>query len=277
MIWISSRSITKNPHPWGFFLICYTLKVISDNLKPKTILNLEQIKKIDADLKTISSLFSFAASINSVLEVTGGYAAEAHFGGKITRPHGDIDLVFWLRSADFEKEAQRKIYKILEAEETNWRIYNDSKEKFHFIEFREENPSISKFKDRRRIEMYTFDRKRMRPLIKKVLVDSEGKKHDVMIAPIEMTVANIIRIINRTEEEKVGKRETQETDINELKRLISHESFTKDKYLSEMTGFIIHKTKESGKAISVKKAKLKAEDMWNKAMDLINYSSSLPA
>lgn len=52
----------------------------------------KQVEKTDLDLETIKSLNAYAQANGLIIVLTGGYATEALCGGKITRPHGDIDI-----------------------------------------------------------------------------------------------------------------------------------------------------------------------------------------
>ena len=64
-------------------------KLIHDERKTK--LTADATLKCDLDIETINSLNKFADGTGNILVLSGGYAVEAHCGGKITRAHGDVD------------------------------------------------------------------------------------------------------------------------------------------------------------------------------------------
>lgn len=230
----------------------------------------EQTAKADADLATFTTIDSFAKSNDSVLEVRGGYAVEAYFGGQITRPHSDMDAVLWLRDASFEQEVSKRIQELLGAETTKWSQHPIEKE--HFIEFREDAPE-KPFHERRRLELYLFDKSRIRKLQSKILFDSQGQEHEVSVEPIEEKVADKIRIIKRNHDlgeegrQAKGLREINETDRADLQRLLAHPEFSKDKYMQSMIGYLLYQSRGS---ISEEEARLEAEAQWNLAMQKIS-------
>ena len=226
----------------------------------------EQIAKTDADIATLSTISGHATSNGSILEVSGGYAIEAHFGGRITRPHGDMDAVLWLSDASAQETAREEITNILFQEPTPWAEYPNVKNRQNFIEFREVAPE-KQFLDSRRLELYMFDRKGMRPLVEKVLTDSQGQEYKAMVTTIEEIVADKVRILNRTGEEKKNKRATRQTDIDEFKRIIGHKDFSKEKYLHAMAGSLVYR---SGGNLTEEQALKIAEEQWNFAIQQVN-------
>lgn len=229
----------------------------------------EQIAKSDADLSTFSSLSAYASSINSTLEITGGYAVEAHFGGVMTRPHGDMDAVLWLEDPNSESSAQDTAEALLRQEKTKWGDRLNEKGREHFMELREDAPALT-FEERRRIELYTFDKTRARPHVKKVLIDSHGQKHEATVTTLDEIVADKVRIFNRTEEEKATKRATNQTDIDDFNRLINHPEFSKEKYLETMAGYLVYK---SGGKLHQKDALILAQEQWQKAIQITSSQS----
>lgn len=242
---------------------------IGETPKPQeTHLSPEQVARSDADLLTLSTLVSFASSTGSVLETTGGYATEAHFGGKITRHHGDMDAVLWLADPTIEQTAQIQVGQILSQEDTKWTKFSNEKDKEHFIEFKEEAPD-RKFEDRRRLELYTFAGPSKRPLESKILIDSQGREYEVIVTTLEEIVADKVRIFNRTEEERTNKRTTTQTDIDDFNRLIKHPEFSKEKYLRTMSEYLVYK---SGGSLTGEQALARAESMWEYAIGQTSHS-----
>ena len=229
------------------------------------ILTPEHIAKTDKDIATLSALSDYAASKGSVLEIAGGYALEAHFGGKITRSHGDMDAVLWLSDTTTQEAAREEITNILFQESTPWAEYPNVKNRKNFIEFREVAPE-KQFLDSRRLELYMFDRKKMRPLVEKVLIDSGGQEHKIMVTTIEELVADKVRIFNRTEDERKNKRPTKQSDIDEFIRIIGHKDFNKGKYLKARSGALRYfdKTLTEEQAVAI------AEEQWQIAMQIVS-------
>jgi hypothetical protein len=236
---------------------------------PEPALTPEQLRKCDLDIETISKLGELANQLGGKLILNGGYAVEALLGGAITRPHGDIDVALNLPSEDIEESARNGAIQIIEDEKTytNWVETPDSKNRGHFIEYREENSEIPEFKDRRRIELYTFDQVKGRKLVDKVLVDSQGIEHRVIVPTLEEVVADKVRIFNRDEEkeENKDKRRTTQTDIDDFNRLIKSDKFNKERYLETMAGYLVYRSEVN---LSHEDALTEAERQFQNAIEI---------
>lgn len=84
------------------------MEMIFKNDTRNILLTPKFITKSDLDIKTINDLSKYATSVGSQLVLTGGYATEAHLGGKITRAHGHIDCVFLNVAGIFHEELLQK-------------------------------------------------------------------------------------------------------------------------------------------------------------------------
>lgn len=214
---------------------------------PEPKLTPEEVTKSDRDLITLATLTAYAEEQGAVLEVGGGYAVEAYFGGRITRPHGDMDAVLWLPDLNYEDQIRANITNILRSEQTqtNWEERPNIKDRKHFIEFIEEKPdnpddinltSQEKFLKLRRLELYIFNKNRMRHTLEKSLFDSKGNEFKIQVPLLEQMVASKVQIFNRTPEQKSNKRETRQNDIDDFNKLINHRDFNIAKYMELRAG-----------------------------------------
>lgn len=235
----------------------------------ETFLTPEQIAKSDADLATFDSLSSYAQDNNFVLQVIGGYATEAHLEGRITRPHRDMDAVLWVTDPDSDNKLVQDIESILHRNGQNWSKLPLTKQ--HFTDFQGESRSEN-FLIKRRLELYYFDKSRIRSIEKRSIVDSKGIAHEIFVESIESLVADKIAIIQRNldlskEELKKRKlRETNGTDRNDLKKLINSQRFSRKKWYQAMIGYLRFNNSE----LSAEKARARAEIMWANAMRTID-------
>jgi len=204
---------------------------------------------MDEDLRTIDALNAFAQTKGLQLEIQGGYATDALLGEKIQRPHGDIDAILWF--ANMKPEGiEDEVISLLENEKTEWTVHS---KKPGFLELRESNKSIPDFPSRRRIELYILLNSRGRDLIPKTLEDSKGNQHSFLVLEINQFVAHkIAKLLERDrqtaeEREKLGFRDTQESDKQDLIKLISSPTFNREKATT-------------------------TEEDWQEAMKIMDYS-----
>ncbi|MCX6704734.1 MAG: hypothetical protein NT162_00125, partial [Candidatus Woesebacteria bacterium] len=92
-------------------------------------LSAEAIVKSDKDIATIATLEKFATATGNILVLTGGYATEAHCGGKITRAHGDIDAHLILTGQKLTDELFSGIHELLGKESTKWMLRDQKPDK----------------------------------------------------------------------------------------------------------------------------------------------------
>ena len=93
----------------------------------------EFVKKSDMDIATIVALDKFAKETGNILVLTGGYATEAHCGGKITRAHGDIDAHLILTGQKSAGELFFGVRELLSRESTNWILRDQKPDKVVYL------------------------------------------------------------------------------------------------------------------------------------------------
>ncbi len=250
---------------------------------PEAKLASEEVIKSDRDLNTVSSLSAYAKNHGGDIEIGGGYAVEAHCDGKITRPHGDMDIVIWLNSAEDEEQAQADVFDILQGERdhTKWEIRPNEKNREHFINFLEDKPedpadshlsSEQKFFKLRKIELYTFDKSGKRNTVERTITDSAGKVYVIRVPELEQIVSEKVRIFNRNEQEKATHRDSRSADYAELKRLVTHKKFNKDRYLELRSGAL----KVEKPHLSEEECLKEAELQWQRAIEIISIALQTP-
>lgn len=214
----------------------------SDNETPnqdnKNALSPEQETRCNRDLRTISSLSqALEANILSdgekiAVVVGGGYATEAHCGGAITRPHGDIDLTVYSPTPVDKRAFAEQIGGVLGNEEhyTHWREHPSQHEEL--VEFREADKELIPFIERRRLEAEIYhDVDPASRYVRKKLIDSEGKEYEVNVTRLSYLVAEKIQklfeVASLPEEERQQlRRQTKPADLADIKRLIDLPDFT---------------------------------------------------
>lgn len=198
-------------------------------------LTAEFIVKSDKDIATINTLNEIAKENGAFLVLAGGYATEAICGGKITRPHGDIDVRFIL--SDFSihpKEFKILMDARLENEPTKWKLWKESTAK---LEYRENAEGVEFFK-KRRIELYfviegvadaKFDDTQ--------LIDSNGKTIYVKALSLKDLVVSKVKALYgvRNGYDPETQRETDLSDLADLHRLISLNVFDKDAVIENLS------------------------------------------
>lgn len=201
-------------------------------------LSSEQIMRSDLDLKTIAQLTELAEQSNMVAVIGGGYATEAHCGGIITRPHGDIDITYYGSSQPSTENIATNISSLLSEESTQWKRHFTTDEQntginsCEHIEFRETDKDLIPFSERRRVEIEVYtDTRANKRFEKKNLIDSTGKEIEINVTKLSYLVAEKIQRLFETshladdQKNKFG-RNTTPTDYKELIRLISLPNFT---------------------------------------------------
>ncbi|KKP46661.1 MAG: hypothetical protein UR39_C0009G0018 [Candidatus Woesebacteria bacterium GW2011_GWA1_33_30] len=145
------------------------------------VLTPEFIIKSDLDIQTIKSLSKYAKLQNNCLIITGGYATEAHLGGKITRAHGDIDCILLNLSKVPNEQILFQVGTILIKEKTRWIQNKTQPNRGDWRENRKNTP----FNNRRRIELKILDEKQFKnQFVELKLIDSSGEKIKVFVEDI---------------------------------------------------------------------------------------------
>ncbi|KKS32053.1 MAG: hypothetical protein UU93_C0011G0014 [Candidatus Amesbacteria bacterium GW2011_GWA2_42_12] len=180
----------------------------------------EFVKKSDMDIATIVALDKFAKETGNILVLTGGYATEAHCGGKITRAHGDIDAHLILTGQKSAGELFSGVREFLNKESTNWILRDQKPDKVDYLE----DDENKEFFGKRRIEV------RLNPphaanvkYPKKKLIDSHGRIVEVCVIDlIEMVSGKIHKIFELKDGVDVAKdRHSSISDHFDLKRLLA--------------------------------------------------------
>jgi hypothetical protein len=232
----------------------------------------EQRLKTDRDIRTLHVLNEHAARKGVGYSISGGYAGEAHCGGVITRPHGDMDVEF-MSPAGFDLQLQAStLAEIIDREQhTKWRYYKtEVNDNYGVIKFREDD-ATKKFLERRRLEAYFITAVPTLATQEMKLIDSEGNTYEVNVQHIADLVATKIRILNErtklsNEEKQQHKRQTSELDKNELKRLISQNHFKKEECIEQLRRTFYGRSKGT---LSWDEALFRAEQEWQEAMTLL--------
>lgn len=211
----------------------------------------EQIKKCDQDIRTFVTLGEYAQARGYALVIGGGYATEAHCGGRMTRPHGDMDVdIFTLGDASVELNSEKaNIAALLDKEDTKWVEFpNPGK-----IEFREDAPDKI-WRERRRLELDIANKKLEKQTQKKFLIDSQGNKVEVYVEDINYLVAKKVRLI----------RPDKSKDVNDQRRIVTQADFNKDICLRWMMGYYSrHESLTEGEA------QARTNQDWIKAITLL--------
>lgn len=214
------------------------------NMKERK-LSSEFITKSDKDIQTIKNLSEVAQNYGAFLGLSGGYATESLCGGNIFRPHGDIDgrFIFPEPQKDNEK-VMAQIDKVLNEEDTKWVLYHKDSGK---LEYREDVEKEDFF-DARRVELYfpikgfydtTFEDGQ--------LIDSHGEVVKVKTVSLTDLVISKIQKLYSFKDGYVDtktERETNITDLQDLKRLMSVDRLDKNIVIEKLT----KKTKNVEKA-----------------------------
>ena len=121
---------------------------LKNDIRDATLSN-KAILKSDRDIETIKSLNKFAKRSGNILVLSGGYAVEAHCGGKITRAHGDIDAHFILTGKVPNDQLLVQAQELLDEENTKWKVKQRIPDKLDYIE----DDENKEFFDKRHVEV----------------------------------------------------------------------------------------------------------------------------
>lgn len=179
----------------------------------------EFVGKSDADIHTIASLSALAEQMGGKLVLSGGYATEALCGGRITRPHGDIDARFIFKENVDGKNVFPGIESVLSLEETRWKIIKTGSMKREYIEDDETKSYFGK----RRLEVgiplpWTYDVN----FDEAMLIDSNGGAVAVTVIGYEDLLASKIKKLYevRSGVDVAKDRHPSATDYADIRRLV---------------------------------------------------------
>ena len=238
------------------------------------VLSADILARCDSDIQTMVALGELAAKHGAVSVISGGYAVEAHCGGRITRAHRDMD-VHWQGQDSFSQQAIDEIQAVLQQNNSRWQtIEKKPGESYQFDEMSESG------KKGRRLEWSNdhFSRKGNHT---KYLIDSQNNKHEVTVPPLEeviSTKAIIFELKNAMtpEEKSVDKRYMtgMPQDIREFRRLLALPSFNQEACINYLEGYFKHEKGKEGEEITSEQAQILAQEKWSKTMEFINEFES---
>lgn len=219
----------------------------------ETELTPEFVGKSDKDIQTIASLSALASQMGGKLVLSGGYATEALCGGRITRPHGDIDARFIFEEAVENDPVFQKVEVILKTEETTWRTRKKGQGKADYLE----EDETKNYNTKRELEVYipipwtynvSFE--------EAILIDSHGGEVAVNVIGYNDLVAHKIEKLYEVRNgiDATKDRDSSETDNIDMRRLISLDRFNKGRIFSKLV-----KKYRSGE---------KVQEMWNYVVSL---------
>ncbi len=193
----------------------------------------EFIEKSDRDIETIKALDSLATSTGNILVLSGGYAVEAHCGGKIVRPHGDIDAHIILTGDTSNEDIFSKVDILLKNENTPWILRDKKSDKVDYLE----NDDDKEFFNKRRVEVrLNTPHETNVKYPKKKLINSYGEEIEVCIVDLNQMTADKIRKFYdlRDGVDTTKDRHSSKSDFFDLKRLLELEELDKDKLRKDL-------------------------------------------
>lgn len=188
----------------------------------------EAVKKTDRDIATIATLNDFARRTGNILVLSGGYATEAHLGGKITRPHGDIDAHLILTGQKSADELFAGVRELLFREDTQWKLRDQKSDK---VDYLEDNDNIEFF-NRRRVEVrLNAPHEANVKYPKRKLIDSQGREVEVCVVDLEQMVSEKIHKLFELKDgvDTTKDRHPSVSDYFDLKRILESGLVDKEK------------------------------------------------
>lgn len=183
------------------------------------LLTPEFVVKSDLDIQSIRSVYAYSKQHNLTAILTGGYATEAHLGGKITRAHGDVDFVLLNPSNILNEQIFVGIRELLSAEITKWKFEQSNPNKIDCREDRDDIP----FNNRRRIEFkIREDSWTESAYVAKSLQDSNGNIVKIFVVGLYPMLAEKIHKFYLIKDgvDTSKDRESSLSDVVDLARLI---------------------------------------------------------
>lgn len=195
-------------------------------------LSSKSIEKSDSDIQTIKDLNKLTTETGNTLVIFGGYATEAHCGGKITRPHGDID-VHILTNESSSDDLFARIDSVLKQEKTDWKIRNKKLDKVEYIE----DVKNKDFFDLRRVEIHvdSLDKSTIK-FSKKKLIDSQEKEVEVYVRDLNQLIKHKLQkfyeLRNGVDISK--DRHSGKSDLFDVRRLLELQELDVEKIKKEL-------------------------------------------
>ncbi|MCS6956278.1 MAG: nucleotidyl transferase AbiEii/AbiGii toxin family protein [Patescibacteria group bacterium] len=178
-------------------------------------------QQINKQLTIIDNLTQFAAEKQRCTCVlTGGYAVEAISGGKITRLHGDVDLLWF---GDFNPEETIERLKSLGFEDVS----------FQKVQLSDKEEKIIFKAGDNKIEIRIKKSKLEKELYKKRLIYGDREIEVFTFSVNALIISKLYAFLdNKTPHDQ--KRKTRDTDWYDLLRLIKNPDFSLGKILVEL-------------------------------------------
>lgn len=180
----------------------------------------EFVEKSDMDIATIEVLDEFAKITGNILVLTGGYATEAHCGGKIVRAHGDIDAHLILTGQKSTDELFFGVRELLIKENTKWVLREQKPDKVDYLE----NDESKEFFEKRRVEVrLNAPHEANVKYPQKKLIDSHGRVVKVCVIDLEEIISGKIHKFFELKNgvDTTKDRYSSASDYFDLKRLLA--------------------------------------------------------
>ena len=206
---------------------------LKNDIRDATLSN-KAILKSDRDIETIKSLNKFAKRSGNILVLSGGYAVEAHCGGKITRAHGDIDAHFILTGKVPNDQLLVQAQELLDEENTKWKVKQRIPDKLDYIE----DDENKEFFDKRHVEVrLNTPHKNNIKYPKRTLINSRGKIVEIVIVDLNQIISEKINKIFETKDRVNTSidRHPSATDYLDLKRLLDLKEYDKERVLKSVS------------------------------------------
>jgi hypothetical protein len=235
---------------------------------PESRLTAEQWRRTDQDIRTLASLRRYAKGNGFTFALTGGYAVDAIEGGVITRPHADMDGIFFLPPHADYMYVTEDIEEILRREQTRWQSHPTMSDMLEFRETGDEKP----WEQRRRMEIDLFDTSMDYGVTSTFLVDSRGNSHEFDTLSLASLLAGKVFSTNRLsamtgeQREQQNVREMRESDKRDFQRLLNHPDFNKGEVIEQIASL---NKKVSDENLSDEDARASAVEQWEKAARLL--------
>lgn len=190
-------------------------------------------EKWDKDIHTLVALNKDAKKRRYSFVVTGGIAVEAHCGGRISRPHADINIILGRPSTMFSVDDEAEnIQSVLSRESERWGKKVAGK-KIKFLEINDKLSRKKDWRDRRRVEVQVVDALPEGQAQAKKLVDSQGNIYEFQVEEINLLTANkIVSIFSELQyppEKYIGKfKDEYPQRFDELRRLMEQDDYNED-------------------------------------------------
>jgi len=230
-------------------------------------LSYEQLDKMGSDVKTLSTLRTFAKDCGYTFALTGGYAVDTLVGGKISRFHGDMDGIMITPHDTLNTSIKEGIEERLLIEETPWELVKDDGTS---LEFREKAP-FKEWEMLRRLELDIYSSDTDIKVVTRTLKDIDGHSHEFEALSVEGLLAakvlSAVRLNVMTEEDRVQQelREVKESDKVDFNRLLHSPDFDEQATLNALAGAIRYISDDE---ITFLEAEKEANEHWVKALEI---------